>query len=199
MHGKGIERSIYARMKKLSFTQGKLLIKLVDRQSNQTSYELVKAFMDLSKQDSIRHFAVFVQCQPQKEYDPRVGGQTNRTCGVDGRERANLIQYLPVNTGVNFTDAPFAHSYTSSDYQSNQILFYQTHLIKAIFVDRPKTLQVVALYTFRDSQVPDSAPSVLQKFLSALSGRNFIRFNVRETFYKQKSFIIMSHPTSISS
>lgn len=32
-------------MKKLSFSQGKLLIKLVDRQTNSTGYELVKAFM----------------------------------------------------------------------------------------------------------------------------------------------------------
>lgn len=32
-------------MKKLTFAQGKLLIKLVDRQTNSTGYELVKAFM----------------------------------------------------------------------------------------------------------------------------------------------------------
>lgn len=42
---KRAQRPIYPRMKKLSFAQGKLLIKLVDRQSNQTSFELVKAFM----------------------------------------------------------------------------------------------------------------------------------------------------------
>ena len=30
-------------MKKLSFSQGKLLIKLVDRQTNSTGYELVKS------------------------------------------------------------------------------------------------------------------------------------------------------------
>ena len=41
-------------MKKLTFAQGKLLIKLVDRQTNSTGYELVKALWALSKPVSTR-------------------------------------------------------------------------------------------------------------------------------------------------
>ena len=45
-HMKRVEKDIWntykPRMKKLTFTQGKLLIKLVDRECNSTSYDLVK-------------------------------------------------------------------------------------------------------------------------------------------------------------
>lgn len=48
-HMKAVEKSLKEqytpRMKKLTFAQGKLLIKLVDRQTSSTGYELVKAFM----------------------------------------------------------------------------------------------------------------------------------------------------------
>lgn len=44
-------------MKKLSFSQGKLLIKLVDRQTNSTGYELVKAFMGPFKAGFYQTFA----------------------------------------------------------------------------------------------------------------------------------------------
>ena len=59
-----------ARMKKLSFAQGKLLIKLVDRQSNQTSYELVKAFMGPFKAGFYQAFAALFGASLKKEYDP---------------------------------------------------------------------------------------------------------------------------------
>lgn len=54
---KGLKEQYTARMKKLSFTQGKLLIKLIDRQSNSTSYELVKAFMGPFKAGFYQTFA----------------------------------------------------------------------------------------------------------------------------------------------
>lgn len=57
-------------MKKLSFSQGKLLIKLVDRQSNQTSYELVKAFMGPFKAGFYQAFASLFGASLKKEYDP---------------------------------------------------------------------------------------------------------------------------------
>ena len=48
-HMKKVEKEIWntykPRMKKLTFTQGKLLIKLIDRECNSTSYELVQAFL----------------------------------------------------------------------------------------------------------------------------------------------------------
>ena len=52
---KGLKEQYTARMKKLTFSQGKLVIKLVNRECNQSSYQLVKASWDLLKRDFIRH------------------------------------------------------------------------------------------------------------------------------------------------
>ena len=51
-------------------TQGKLLIKLIDRQSNSTSYELVKAFMGPFKAGFYQTFAALFGASLKKEYDP---------------------------------------------------------------------------------------------------------------------------------
>lgn len=67
---KGLKEQYTARMKKLSFAQGKLLIKLIDRQSNQTSYELVKAFMGPFKAGFYQAFAALFGASLKKEYDP---------------------------------------------------------------------------------------------------------------------------------
>jgi len=66
---KGLKEQYTPRMKKLSFAQGKLLIKLVDRQSNQTSYELVKAFMGPFKAGFYQAFAALFGASLKKEYD----------------------------------------------------------------------------------------------------------------------------------
>ena len=67
---KGLKEQYTARMKKLSFSQGKLLIKLVDRESNQSSYELVKAFMGPFKAGFYQTFAGLFGASLRKEYDP---------------------------------------------------------------------------------------------------------------------------------
>lgn len=67
---KGLKEQYTPRMKKLTFAQGKLLIKLVDRQSNQTSYELVKAFMGPFKAGFYQTFAALFGASLKKEYDP---------------------------------------------------------------------------------------------------------------------------------
>ena len=67
---KGLKDQYTPRMKKLSFAQGKLLIKLVDRQSNQTSFELVKAFMEPFKAGFYQTFAALFGASLKKEYDP---------------------------------------------------------------------------------------------------------------------------------
>lgn len=67
---KGLKEQYTAQMKKLSFAQGKLLIKLVDRQSNQTSFELVKAFMGPFKAGFYQTFASLFGASLKKEYDP---------------------------------------------------------------------------------------------------------------------------------
>ena len=68
---KGLKEQYTPRMKKLSFTQGKLLIKLIDRQSNSTSYELVKAFMGPFKAGFYQTFAALFGASLKKEYDPQ--------------------------------------------------------------------------------------------------------------------------------
>ena len=67
---KGLKKQYTARMKKLTFRQGKLLIKLVDRECNQSSYELVKAFMGPLKAGMYQAFAALFGASLKKEYDP---------------------------------------------------------------------------------------------------------------------------------
>lgn len=67
---KGLKEQYTPRMKKLSFTQGKLLIKLVDRQSNSSSYELVKAFMGPFKAGFYQTFAAIFGASLKKQYEP---------------------------------------------------------------------------------------------------------------------------------
>lgn len=73
-HIKAVEKSLKEqytpRMKKLTFAQGKLLIKLVDRQTNSTSYELVKAFMGPFKAGFYQTFAALFGASLKKQYDP---------------------------------------------------------------------------------------------------------------------------------
>lgn len=73
-HIKAVEKSLKAqytpRMKKLSFSQGKLLIKLVNRECNQSSYQLVKAFMGPFKAGFYQAFAAIFGASLKKEYHP---------------------------------------------------------------------------------------------------------------------------------
>lgn len=67
---KGLKKQYTPMMKKLTFRQGKLLIKLVDRQSASSSYELVKAFMGPFKAGFYQTFASLFGASLKKEYDP---------------------------------------------------------------------------------------------------------------------------------
>lgn len=70
---KEVERSLKEqytpRMKKLTFRQGKLLIKLVDRQTKSTGYELVKAFMGPFKAGFYQTFAALFGASLKKQYE----------------------------------------------------------------------------------------------------------------------------------
>lgn len=74
-HLKAVEKSVKEqytpRMKKLTFSQGKLLIKLVDRQTNSTGYELVKAFLGPFRAGFYQAFAALFGASLKKEYDPQ--------------------------------------------------------------------------------------------------------------------------------
>lgn len=66
---KGLKAQYTPKLKKLTLNQGKLLIKLIDRQSNQTSYELVKAFLGSFKAGFYQAFAWTFGASLKKEYD----------------------------------------------------------------------------------------------------------------------------------
>lgn len=67
---KGLTDQYKPRLKKLTLRQGKLLIKLVDRENNQTSYELVRAFFGPLKAFGYQVFAATFGASLKKEYDP---------------------------------------------------------------------------------------------------------------------------------
>ncbi len=67
---KDIKELYTPRMKKLTYSQGKLLIKLVDRECNQSSYEIVQAFFGPAKAAFYQVFAWTFRASLKKEYDP---------------------------------------------------------------------------------------------------------------------------------
>lgn len=67
---KGIKKQYTPEMKKLTYSQGKLLIKLVDRECNQNSYEIVKAFFGPFKAGFYQAFAAIFGASLKKNYDP---------------------------------------------------------------------------------------------------------------------------------
>ena len=73
-HMKRVEKSIMQqykpRMKKLTYSQGKLLIKLVDRECNSSAYEMIKAFFGPIRSGFYQAFAWVYGASLKKEYDP---------------------------------------------------------------------------------------------------------------------------------
>ena len=67
---KGLKKQYMPKMKKLTFAQGKLLIKLVNRECNQSSFQLVKAFMGPFKAGFYQTFAALFGASLKKEYHP---------------------------------------------------------------------------------------------------------------------------------
>ena len=73
-HLKRVEASIVAeykpKMKKLTFAQGKLLIKLVDRECNSTAYEAIQAFIGPVRAGMWQAFAWMFGASLKKGYHP---------------------------------------------------------------------------------------------------------------------------------
>ncbi len=72
-HVKVIEDELMRRykpeMKKLTYAQGKLLIKLVDRECNQSGYDVVKAFLGPARATFYQIFAWTFRASLKKKYD----------------------------------------------------------------------------------------------------------------------------------
>ncbi len=58
-------------LKKLTFSQGKLLIKLIDRECNQSSYNLLKAYLGSFRAGFWNVFASMFGASLKSEYDPQ--------------------------------------------------------------------------------------------------------------------------------
>lgn len=73
-HMKRVEASIFKeykpKMKKLTYSQGKLLIKLIDRECHSSSYDMIKAFMGPIRAGFWQVFAWGFGASLKKEYDP---------------------------------------------------------------------------------------------------------------------------------
>jgi hypothetical protein len=73
-HLKRVEAAIVAeykpRMKKLTFSQGKLLIKLIDRECHSTAYEAIQAFIGPVRSGMWQAFAWMFGASLKKGYDP---------------------------------------------------------------------------------------------------------------------------------
>lgn len=73
-HIKAVEKDIKEQftpaMKKLTFSQGKLLIKLVDRECNQSSFEIVQAFLGPTRAAFYQVFAWTFGASLKKSYRP---------------------------------------------------------------------------------------------------------------------------------
>jgi len=74
-HLKRMEKELYNQykpeLKKLTLSQGKLLIKLVDRECNQTSYNLVSAYLGKLRASFWNVFAGMFGASLKSKYDPK--------------------------------------------------------------------------------------------------------------------------------
>ena len=73
-HMKNVEKSIFKeykpRMKKLTYSQGKLLIKLIYREYNSSSYDILRAFLGPVRAGFWQAFSSVFGASLRKEYDP---------------------------------------------------------------------------------------------------------------------------------
>ena len=72
-HMKKVEKSIFEeykpRMKKLTYSQGKLLIKLIHRECNSSTYDIVKAFLGPIRAGFWQAFSAIFGASLKKDYD----------------------------------------------------------------------------------------------------------------------------------
>ncbi|MDR0845782.1 MAG: DUF4294 domain-containing protein [Tannerella sp.] len=80
-HLKRMEKELFKEykpeLKKLTLSQGKLLIKLIDRECNQSSYKLVSAYLGRLRAGFWNMFAGLLGASLKSEYDPK--GKDSRT------------------------------------------------------------------------------------------------------------------------
>ena len=67
---KDIRKEYTPRMKKLTYAQGKLLIRLIYRECNSSSYELIQGFLGPIRAGFWQTFAFVFGASLKKKYDP---------------------------------------------------------------------------------------------------------------------------------
>lgn len=77
---KDLQRQYKPEMKKLTLQQGKLLIKLIDRQCNETSYELIRQYIGKHRAWWWNVFASLSGASLKKQYDPEVDDRLVERC-----------------------------------------------------------------------------------------------------------------------
>ena len=101
---KALMKEYKPRLKKLTFSQGKLLIKLVDRECNQPAYELIKAFMGPFKSGCYQAFASVFGASLKKEYksetDDRLTERVMKACDI---MRIYFLDHVIVTDGVYYS------------------------------------------------------------------------------------------------
>ncbi|ATV33021.1 DUF4294 domain-containing protein [Prevotella intermedia] len=68
---KGLKEEYTPRIKKLTYSQGKLLIKLIDRETHSTGYELIQAFLGPVRAGFYQAFAWVFGASLKKRYAPK--------------------------------------------------------------------------------------------------------------------------------
>jgi hypothetical protein len=67
----GLMKQYKPELKKLTFTQGKLLIKLVDRQCASSTYDIIKSFAGTFRAGFYQSFAAIFGASLKKEYNAK--------------------------------------------------------------------------------------------------------------------------------
>ena len=68
---KELKQKYTPRIKKLTYSQGKLLIQLLDRETHSTGYELIQAFLGPVRAGFYQAFAWVFGASLKKRYDPK--------------------------------------------------------------------------------------------------------------------------------
>lgn len=66
----GLKREYTPVLKKMTYSQGRLLVKLIDRECNQTGYNIAKAFIGVFKANIYQSIAFIFGQSLNKHYDP---------------------------------------------------------------------------------------------------------------------------------
>ena len=123
-HMKRVEKDIKLRytprMKKLSYSQGKLLIKLINRECNASSYNLIQAFLGPIRAGFYQAFAWTFGASLMKTYDPE---------GVDPKTKTKKSNKLSLSSSFSLLFFAEKHLNDSLAYSLKRVLVDMIHIV----------------------------------------------------------------------